>query len=199
MIEKIKELNQLWEPVFPYLAQFAATFCSSYPERIAEMGPFCGVIYEFSKSNLGTELYILSFPEGMDEVYRDEVKQRGLKNIKIISTTFSLEGIQGEYFDFIFFRGAFFFPSIFEVDLLSIYRVLKRGGTAVIGGGFGKDTPPEIIESIKPKSKILNSQLKRINVSKDEVVSLIKKFGLNENARVSEEGGIWIELKRSSP
>lgn len=196
MIETIKDINSLWEPVFPHLAEFVAGVFGSRQGNVAEIGPFCGVIYELSRKRIGDNFFLLSFPPGMENVYKDELKRQRLTNVRILLTNPSFENIKGDYFDFVFFRGAFFFPSIFRADLFNIMRILKKGGLALVGGGFGKKTPEHVIQMIKERSKNLNSRLGKIEVKTEEIQFLIDSNGLKENAMIIEEGGIWIALRK---
>ncbi|MCX7857995.1 MAG: hypothetical protein N2513_08490 [Deltaproteobacteria bacterium] len=196
MVNTIKEINSLWRPIFPYLADFAESFLPSRGGRIAEIGPFCGVIYELSKRKLGEEFHILCFPPGVERIYRTEIFEEGIFNVGIVLTDPSFSGVRDGCFDFIFFRGAFFFPSIFHVDLLSLFRILNEKGVAVIGGGFGALTPSCILESIKERSKILNSKLGKIDIARETVWSAVKSAKLEGYATLIEEGGLWLILKK---
>ena len=42
--------------------------------------------------------------------------------------------------------------------LQEVFRVLKDGGMAFIGGGFGKGTPRELIDEIADESRQLNAR-----------------------------------------
>jgi SAM-dependent methyltransferase len=198
MLEIIRELNSLWEPVFPHLANFVAAIFRRKTGIVAEAGPFCGVIYELSRRGMGDEFYILSFPSGLEELYEREIKERGLKKIRVIPTDDSFQNVE-KHFDLIFLRGAFFFPSIFKLDLLSIYRLLKEGGVAILGGGFGRDTPSQLIDSLRKRSKILNERLGKIEISEKEIDSLLENLGLKGDSTIVLEGGIWVLLTKRSP
>jgi len=50
------------------------------------------------------------------------------------------------------------------VILKEIYRVLKPGGLAFVGGGYGKDVPQALIDEIAEESRILNDALGRRRV-----------------------------------
>ncbi len=110
----------------------------------------------------------LQYDAGLDYTYRrnefkmrfstryfdEEIRSAGLsKNIKIRKTAFSPLVFKDAEFDLVISRGVFFFLDENGDLLREISRVLKDGGMAFIGGGFGKDTPKELIHPIKGKPK----------------------------------------------
>ena len=80
--------------------------------------------------------------------------------------------------------------------LQEIYRVLKDGGFAFVGGGFGKDTPQERIDEIADESRILNDRLGRDRVSIMGLEEMVEKAGLTEYCKIEERGGLWLNIKK---
>lgn len=114
----------------------------------------------------------------------------------VISTDQSLAGIRDSSVDFLIFRGALFFPSLFPVDYQAFNRVMKSGGIAMIGGGFGKFTPPAIINAIAERSKELNRQIGKVEVTADQIKEDIQaSMGLTRY-RIVHEGGLWVLLNK---
>lgn len=99
-------------------------------------------------------------------------------------------------FDLVVLRGAFFFIMVRPSIVTEIYRVLKPGAVAFIGGGYGKDVPSEIINEIAEESRVLNDRLGRRRVSLKALQELLISIGLEEQAHIVEEGGVWILLKK---
>ncbi len=97
------------------------------------------------------------------------------------------------------FRGAFFFPSFFSPDLPAIYRSLKAGGMALVGGGFGRHTPGDVIRSIEKRSKDLNVALGRVRITEKDLWSILEAAELKERATMITEGGLWVVLRKGLP
>ena len=93
-------------------------------------------------------------------------------------------------FDLIVCRGAFFFltPEIIRESS----RLLKPGGHALLGGGYGPLTPEEIISPIAAESKELNYRLGKIRFSQNDLEKMIQKAGLENRSTILETGGLWL-------
>ena len=99
-------------------------------------------------------------------------------------------------FDLVIMRGAFFFIMTRPNILTEIYRVLKPGALAFVGGGYGRDVPSEIITEIAEESRILNDRLGRRRVSVYELQELLTAIGLDKQAHIVTEGGVWMLLRK---
>ena len=73
---------------------------------------------------------------------------------------------------------------------------MKAGGVAMIGGGFGKLTPPEIIHPIADRSKELNLKVGKIDVTAGQVKEDIERSGASVGYRIVHEGGLWVILNK---
>ncbi len=197
MRELIQEIDQLWEPVYPFLANHITESYGRKGGAILEMGPFCGVIYTLMAQNIGSNYMIGAFPFEMTPFFNNSVHMKGFgEKISVIETDQSLTGVQENSIDLVVFRGALFFPSLFWVDYKAISRVMKRGSIAMIGGGFGKFTPPEVIRPIAERSKELNLKIGKIEVTAKQVEEEIKGSGISIDYRIVHEGGLWVILNK---
>jgi hypothetical protein len=73
---------------------------------------------------------------------------------------------------------------------------LKEGGLAFIGGGYGKNTPQELIDEIAEESRDLNDRLGRRRVTEGEVTTMVNKAGLTSHTRSEKQGGLWLVIQR---
>ncbi len=196
-IQALVELNSLWEPVKPYLARQISDLYGRKDGSIVEIGPFSGLLFDLVRINVGTSFLMALFPETVVGSLRKEAKRLGLQDkIAIRATDEKLSGIPGDSADLVIFRGAFFFPSIFKPDLTAIYRALKAGGVAFVGGGFGLHTPLDIIERIGKRSSDLNRELGRVRIGKEDLQAIVRSAHLEENVEIIEEGGLWIVMRK---
>jgi hypothetical protein len=180
-LDLIQEIDRLWHPVYPYLAEEIFQLYGRQDGTVLEMGPFCGVIFYLIKKGIGNSFMMATFPSGMGQFFHKEAQKLGaLHKVRILETDPSLQAVKEQRIDLLIFRGAFFFPSLFEVNYTAIDRVLKRDGMGLIGGGFGRRTPEEIRKRISEKSKTLNLQIGCFE-GRVELIS---------------EGGLWVLLKK---
>ena len=117
----IEELNLLWEPVRPYLARQIEELYKRRDGHILEMGPFSGLIFELVRINIGRSFSIAAFPQATIPLYRSEARKQGLEDrVRIIESDSSLSNIDEGNVDLAIFRGALFFPRLFQVDFRAI-------------------------------------------------------------------------------
>jgi len=196
-LDLIQEIDQLWDPIYPYLAQHIQELYGRREGAIVEIGPFCGVIFSLLKEKVGHSFMIAAFPEGMGNFFRQEVEKQNLvERVEIIETAPSLVGLEEEHFDLAIFRGAFFFPFLFHVDFSALYRILRKGGVALLGGGFGKFTPEAMIEKIKRRSRDLNLSIGKTEIDEDQLIQDLRTRNLKGRFEFLTEGGLWVLMRK---
>ena len=102
-----------------------------------------------------------------------------------------------ETFDLAVFRGGLFFWDNQEKIVIEMNRVLKPGGLGVLGGGFGAGAPDELIESLLPEARELNSRLGKKRLSLGEAEAIAKASGLSGRSRIAQTHGLWIFWKKN--
>ncbi|MFC1863967.1 methyltransferase domain-containing protein, partial [Thermodesulfobacteriota bacterium] len=91
--------------------------------------------------------------------FSEEIKTEGLSNnIRIRKTAYDPFVFEDDEFDLVVCRGVFFFLDENGRLFMEIFRVLREGGMAFIGGGYGKDAPREVIDEIADESRKLNDR-----------------------------------------
>jgi hypothetical protein len=193
----IKELYHLWKPVYPHLTKQVKEIARRIQGNVLEVGPFCGAIFSLHGEGLGSSFSIAAFPPEMVDFFREEAKRLNVDNtVRVIESDASLGGIGDSSIDLLLFRGALFFPSLFRVNFSAIDRVLKEGGVALVGGGFGKYTPQSVIRAIGKRSRELNLLAGKVEVSEAEIRETIRSEGILGNIEIVSEGGIWVIMKK---
>ena len=70
---------------------------------------------------------------------------------------------------------------------------------ALLGGGFGRHTPEDVIRGIEKRSKDINQALGRVRITERDLWSILEAAGLKERATMITGGGLWVVLKKGSP
>ena len=194
----IQEIYHLWEPVYPYLGQQIHELYNRQDGDILEIGPFSGVIFNLQKRNIGSSFLIATFPSGMGNYFQEEaIKQKVNDKIRVIGTDPALTGIRRKQHRPCYFQRSFFLSfSLFKVNFSVIYRILKTNGIAFIGGGFGKFTPNSVIKDIGKRSRELNLQIGKIEISEDRLRQDIQIEGIEGEIKIISEGGLWVLMKK---
>lgn len=190
--ELITRLNNLWEPVYPYLERWMESWAPKDNGWILETGPFSGGIITAMLERFPTA-------QGMIALSERYVAQA-------IKTSFALPcPVLVSHldrlplfpvFDLVICRGAFFFltPQIIQ----ECYRVLRPGGYAILGGGYGPDTPEEVISLIAEESKDLNYRLGKKWISRTELEKMVAETNLESQSSILVKGGLWLLIGKES-
>jgi hypothetical protein len=193
----LSDLNLLWEPLRPFLVQQITELYGRTDGHILEMGPFSGLIFAFAQQHLGDSFAVAAFPENTVDLLKREAGLLNLTgSVKVIGSDPSLKNIPENSADLIVFRGALFFPSLFRTDFLAIHRVLRPKGLAFVGGGFGKYTPPPLIQQMGERSRDLNLAMGKINVEPEQIRIALDRIGLGAKAEVITDGGLWVLIRK---
>jgi ubiquinone/menaquinone biosynthesis C-methylase UbiE len=199
-IDDIEQLDRLWKKIYPYVAAQIMEVYQRENGSVLELGPFSGGIsLELARSHPRIAITIGAESPAVIEYLRRKIALSGLSKRITVGAT-GLENLQfmDAQFDLVVLRGAFFFLKD-RVGLLGeIVRVLKAGGMAFVGGGYGKGTPKELIEEIADRSRELNKRLGRKRVSKEELEEVVRKSELADLCTIEEEGGLWITIRKQN-
>jgi hypothetical protein len=193
----IKELYNLWNPVYPYLTRHIEEIYGRRSGDILEMGPFCGAVFSMQTQGMGDSFSIAAFPPGMGDFFCKEAEKHEIDNkVHVVESNASLAGITEHSIDLVIFRGALFFPSLFNVDFSAIYRVLREKGVAIVGGGFGKYTPGKVIDAISERSRALNLRIGKTEITASKLREDIKTGMIPGQAELVSDGGLWVIIKK---
>jgi SAM-dependent methyltransferase len=196
----LKQVNRLWHNIYPFLvSQIMERFQRDYG-AVLELGPFSGGIsVEMAIKYPGMDITIADESSSVLKGIQEEIRSKGLSDvIQIRETSFNPFKFETAEFDLVISRGAFFFLDDDGILLREIFRVLKEGGMAYVGGGYGKDTPRGLIREIADESRELNDRLGRKKVSIEGLEKTIARSGLDGYCTIVEEGGLWVFINKKN-
>lgn len=191
----VRDVNRLWQSVYPTLARQVAEFCASPPGSILEVGCFSGgvgseLLRMFPEARLSVAL---DMPE-LADTFLEDWPHCSADRLTIIRTGLERLDVPDKSFDLVFCRGAFFFFDDQASIVHELDRVRTAGGVAVFGGGYGSHTPDEIIAPIAEESRVKNNALGRRLYRVEDVRRLLERSSLAAHARICEDGGLWVAL-----
>lgn len=194
----IIEVNELFEPFYPYVARQIAKAYGRSNGSALEIGPYApGVSIQLAKSYPDLEIIVGDSTPGILEYFHEKIKEAGLRGeIKVQELDKTQLPFADRTFDLVYFRGALFFWEEQAKILQEAYRVLNRGGVALLGGGFGAETPDELINSLLDKSRELNRRLRKKVLSEVELQKILKEANLSGRSYVDRRHGLWVACRK---
>jgi len=146
-------------------------------------------------SNL--KIYALEKEKAIYEVARMNIENEGLTDriIPVLGDAHKMP-FENDYADFIISRGSYHCWKDKVQVFKEIYRVLKKGGIGLVGGGFGRYVTDEQFERMKSlRARSLGEDVKAYS-SPDKLQEVINRAGIS-NFRVSyDRAGLWAEIKK---
>jgi hypothetical protein len=85
---------------------------------------------------------------------------------------------------------------MFQVHWPAIHRVLKPKGVALVGGGFGKFTPREVITKIGKESRDINLQIGKVDITAENLKDEVERTSLKASFEILTEGGLWVLMRK---
>ena len=143
------------------------------------------------------KIYALENVKAICEVAHMNVEKERLTDriIPVSGDAHSLP-FKNESADFIISRGSYHCWKDKVQVFKEIYRVLKKGGTGLVGGGFGRYVTDEQFERMKSlRARSLGEDVKAYS-SPDKLQEVINRAGIS-NFRVSyDRAGLWAEIRK---
>ncbi len=193
--EIIERINTLWLPVYPLMADHVIAVSGVRSGHVLDLGPFAGglAVSLLAKSS-AFHAEVIDESERLLRWTARRAEETGCVS-RLTLRRAMIEPIPepDAFYDLVLVRGAFFFLT--PLLLGEVKRVLRAGGLGWVGGGYGPLTPDEIIAPIAERSKQWNEAIGKQRITVEEAQKLIVSAGVESSARVSTEGGLWIEIR----
>ena len=147
------------------------------------------------RSNL--KIYALEKVDSIYEVAQMNIENEGLANriIPVLGDAHDLP-FENEFADLVISRGSYHCWRNKVLVFQEIYRVLKRGGTGFVGGGFGRYVTKEEIEKMAAlRDRSLKDDAKAYK-SRDKLEDIIHRAGISSFHIIHDRSGLWAEIKK---
>ncbi len=197
-IDLLNRVNDLWRPIYPHLASAIAEDYGREEGTALELGPFSGGIsFELARSCPRLDITIADESSAVLDRLRDWLAVSGMAGrIKLGQSPLHHLSFPDSHFDLVILRGLIFFVESWQPLLPEIFRVLKPGGLAVIGGGYGRQTPAPVIDRIAEESRCLNEKLGRNRLTVGGLEKELHDARLAGCAKTVTGGGLWVHLRK---
>ncbi len=143
------------------------------------------------------KIFALEKEKAIYKVARMNIEKEGLADriIPILGDAHKMP-FENEFADFIISRGSYHCWKDKVQVFKEIYRVLKKGGTAFVGGGFGRYVTDEEYKRMKSlRDRSLGDDAKAYS-SPDKLREVINKAGISNFHISYDRAGLWVEIKK---
>jgi len=147
--------------------------------------------------NSNLKIFALEKEKAIYEVAKENVMEEKLEDrIKLIlGDAHDLPFTDG-FADFIISRGAYHCWENKAKVFTEVYRVLKSGGLAIIGGGFGKYVSEKDLERMRNLRDKSLGQAAKFYYSPELMEKELVKAGINNFNIQYDDTGLWAEIRK---
>jgi len=141
--------------------------------------------------------YALEKTKAIYEVARMNVQKEGLE-ARIIPVLGDANKIpfEDEFADFVISRGAYHCWENKPIVFKEIYRILKKGGIALVGGGFGRYVTDKELQRMKALRDRSLGQAAPAYSSPGKLQQALEEAGISSFRIIRERAGLWAEIKK---
>ncbi len=197
-LNDIITVNWMYEKFYPYVARQILDEYGRTSGRALEMGAYApGISAALLALAPDLEITVADNTPGLKPHFEDYLSRAGaLEKVWIEEGDVEALHYPDATFDLVYFRGALFFIWDPVKLLREADRVLKPGGVALIGGGFGAGAPNEEIDPIAAEARDLNRKLGKRVVSHEEAEAYAREAGVWERSRLDKRHGLWVVIRK---
>lgn len=194
----IIDVNELFAEMYPYVATQVLEAYRLDAGDVLEIGPFAGgVSIELARRCEQVRVWMGDDFPGLIPYFQRKVDDAALAERINIQALNKLQlAFPDGRFDLVVFRGGLFFWEDTRRIIEEAYRVLKSGGLAMVGGGFGASTPDSIIESISARSRELNRKLGKRVLNEDALWRVLRDARLDKCSTLERRHGLWVTMRK---
>ena len=194
----IRTVNEHFQPFYPYIAEQAMAACGQEEVDVLEIGPYCpGISLALAERWPGLRIVVGDDRPETNAYFGEKIATAGLEGrVEVRHVDKFALGFPEGSFDLVVFRGGLFFWGDMAGILREAYRVLRPGGVALVGGGFGARAPDELIENHLERSRELNRLLNKSRLTSRQVWDALCEAGVADHATLDHRHGLWAVLRR---
>ncbi len=140
------------------------------------------------------KIYAMDISSEVIQIAQESMEKEGLNNrIKVVHGDVHHMPFPDDFADLVFSRGSMFFWKYLPTAFREIYRVLKPGGLAYVGGGFGSAA---VKEKVKPLERDPPNSIPKIPI--DTLEKAVLKAEINDYTLINDDSGLWVIFKKGT-
>lgn len=188
-------------PIYPLLAQQCVDDYRLDSGICLDIGTGNGYVGTEIAKITNMSIYFIDIEAGALDFARSTVTDANIDNEVFFLEADVCTGLplSDNYADFIISRGSIWFWEDKARGLAEIYRVLKVGGTALIGGGLGRYVPTTMRARLSGERKNTLEKKGGTRLSLEEIETLAIEAGISSFKVMYDapgDKGRWIEIQK---
>lgn len=192
-------VREVFAPIYPVIAEQILIKCSITDGKCLDAGCGTGALGRAMAKISDMEMIFFDKSSQMLELAKGYASDEGIthKSTFLEGDIHSIE-IESNYLDLVISRGSSPFWDDWHKAYGEILRVLKEGGSAYIGGGFGTK---ELKESITAKMSRDNPEWRssfkdRVAKERQELPQILQKLNLTSYSIIDDDSGWWVYMQK---
>ena len=188
-------VKEVFAPIYPVIAEQIIIKTNLINGKCLDAGCGTGALGRAFAKKTQMEIIFFDKSNEMIELSKQYVKEENLHD----RSYFILGDIhhipcENQTFDLVISRGSTPFWDDWGKAYEEIFRVLKQGGQAYIGGGFGnKELSKEIKETMQKRdSEWKNSFKDRLQSKKEILPQIMENLNITNYEIIDNESGFWL-------
>ena len=193
-------VRNVFAPIYPVIAQQIVERTNIKEGICIDLGTGTGALARAIAKITNLKVYALDISKDMLKLTEKYIKEEGLegKIIPILGDVHNMP-FEDNFADLIISRGSMFFWNDKIKAFKEIYRVLKPGGMAYIGGGFGnRELREKIFAEMRRRNPNWDNEVKSRmkNHNKEILEDILNKAGILNYNIIDDDSGLWILIKK---
>ncbi len=194
-----KHFYKMLSPIYPLLAQQFVDDYNLKTGKCVDIGTGPGLVGIEVAKITDMEIYFVDIDDEKLKLAEKNYEKAECDNeVHFVESDVHQLNFDNDFIDFIVSRGSIWFWEEPVYALKEVYRVLKPGGIAIIGGGLGRYIPETMRKRLTEANKKRLVRRGENRPSYEEFKSMVDRANL-PRYRIIFEGssiGRWVEIKK---
>lgn len=196
--------TNIFGKVYPMIVEQAIERTGISNGTCIDLGTGCGHLGLSVAEKTDMKVYLYDILQDSMDICSSKIKEKNLEDrVKTLEGNVEDIPLEDEVIDLAISRGSLWFWEDKIKSLSEIYRILKPGGKAYLGGGFGnKELREEIDEKMIERSKNGSQDWQKDEIKRKSKETRENIFNTLESAKIDkfkiidDETGYWVVFEK---
>jgi len=190
--------REVFAPIYPHIAEEILKRGGISKGVCLDAGCGGGYLGLAIAGKTDMEVYLLDSSEEMVSFAENNIKEKKLSGrAKTIQAGVTSIPLEDSSVDLVISRGSVFFWNDIAKALQELFRVMKPGAFACIGGGLGTpEMRKQILEEMKKRDPEWSPHFNRNDSSDGKYVKALEESGIRDFKARRDDSGFWMEIRK---